>query len=116
MKFESIDEYLGTLEATQREALQKLRTQIVSAAPTAEECFSYGIPAFRQGKVVCGFAAMKNHCGFYVFDGDTVAAFADDLEGYDVSKGTIRFQPEDGLPDELVQKIVKARLAEIAGD
>ena len=117
MKFDSIDTYLANLEdEQQRDALRKLRGQILSAAPEAEECFSYGIPAFRKGKVICGFAAMKQHCGFYVFDGDTITKLEDDLASYDTSKGTIRFQADDGLPDDLVKKIVLTRLAEISDD
>jgi len=45
----------------------------------------------------------------------TVAAFKNELEGYDTSKGTIRFQPDHPLPAALVRKIVKMRIAENAG-
>jgi len=44
----------------------------------------------------------------------TVAAFKNELEGYDTSKGTIRFQPSHPLPATLVRKIVKARIVENA--
>lgn len=79
---------------------------------------SYGIPAFRvgpgKGKVLVGYAAMKAHCGLYVFEGDLVARFAGDLAGFSTAKGTIRFTPEAPLPDTLVRRIVAARLAELA--
>ena len=44
-----IDEYLAPLSDDKRAALEKLRRAIRSAAPRAEECISYQIPAFRLG-------------------------------------------------------------------
>lgn len=115
---ETHDAYLDTLPADQRAALQALRAQIISAAPDAREVFSYGVPAFRvgagKGKVLVGYAAMKAHCGLYVFEGDLVARFAGQLAGFSTDKGTIRFTPDAPLPEALVREIVAARLAEIA--
>ena len=59
----TIDEYLAGLDATNRAALQKVRRAIRAAAPGAEECISYGMPAFRlNGKLIAGFRAAANHC------------------------------------------------------
>jgi hypothetical protein len=48
IKARTIDEYLATLPADQRAALEKLRKAIQAAAPQAEECISYGLAAFRR--------------------------------------------------------------------
>ena len=109
-----VDDYLAKVAAPQRAALESLRRIIRSAAPQAEECISYGVPAFRQGRMLVGFGATANHCSFFLMSGTTVAAFADELAGYDTSKGTIRFTPENPLPAALVRKLFKARLAENA--
>jgi uncharacterized protein YdhG (YjbR/CyaY superfamily) len=109
-------EYLAALPADQRAALRKLRRAILAAAPGAEECISYGLPAFRyQGRVLVGFAAAAKHCSFFPMSRTTVAAFAGELTGYETSKGTIRFQPGKPLPVALVRKLVKHRMAENAG-
>ena len=111
----TIDDYLATVNEDQRAALEKLRKTIKSAAPTAEECLSYQICAFRQNGMLVGFGAAAKHCAFYLMNSTTVAAFQDDLKDYDTSKGTIRFQPDKPLPAALVRKLVKARIAENGG-
>jgi uncharacterized protein YdhG (YjbR/CyaY superfamily) len=111
----SIDEYLATVRDDQRAALEKLRRTIRSAAPGAEECISYGMAAFRHNGMLVGFGATPKHCAFYLMSATTVAAHANDLKGYDTSKGTIRFSPAKPLPASLVKKLVKSRLAENGG-
>lgn len=110
----TIDEYLAALSPDKRAALEKLRRTIRAAAPGAEECISYGLAAFRQDGLLVGLGAAANHCAFYLMSASTLAAYQDDLAGYDTSKGTIRFQADRPLPAALVRKLVKARLAENA--
>jgi len=111
-KPKTIDEYLAALPDRQRVPLAKLRKTIKSVAPEAEESISYGLAAFRQNGMLVGFGASTNHLGFYLMTGSTLKNYEDELNGYDLSKGTIRFQPEKPLPVALVRKLVKARLAE----
>lgn len=88
----TIDEYLAALSDDKRAALEKLRKDIRAAAPRAEECISYQLPAFRlDGTMLVWFGASANHCAFY--PGAVVEAHKDALKDYDTSKGTIRFQP-----------------------
>ena len=109
-KATTIDEYLAALPADKRAALQFVRRAIKAAAPRAEECISYGIPAFRlDGKLLVHFGAAARHCAFY--PGAVVESFRDELRGYDTSKGTIRFQPDAPLPAALVRKLVLAQAA-----
>ena len=106
--------YLAALPASQRAALQKLRSAIKSAAPKAEECISYGLCAFRLERPLVAFAATKTHCAFYLMSGSTIDTHKDLLKNYDTSKGTIRFSPDKPLPASLVKKLVKSRLKENA--
>ena len=42
----TIDDYLATVSEDQRAALEQLRKTIRTSAPKAEECISYGTPAY----------------------------------------------------------------------
>ena len=109
----TIDEYLSAVSDDKRVALERLRKTIHAAAPRAEECISYQLPAFRlDGKVLVWFGAATNHCSF--FPGAVVQNYKDELEDYEISKGTIRFQPDHPIPAALIRKLVKARAAKIA--
>ena len=115
-KARTIDEYLAGLSDDHRAALERLRKTIRAAAPRAEECISYGLPAFRlDGKPLVAFGASANHCAFYPMSSSTVEAHKDELRDFETSKGTIRFQAGKALPAALVRKLVKARIAENAG-
>ena len=106
----TFDTYLAALSPEKRVALQRLRKIIRATAPKAEECISYGIPAFRlNGKFLVGLGASATHCSFY--PGAVLTTLGEKLKGYDTSKGTIRFQPDNPLPSTLVRKLVKARIA-----
>ncbi len=108
----TIDAYLAALSHEKREALEKLRRTIRAAAPTAEECISYGIPAFRLHGMLCGVGATSKHCAFYLMSSSTIEAHQEQLKGFDTSKGTIRFAADKPLPVALVRILVKARIAE----
>jgi uncharacterized protein YdhG (YjbR/CyaY superfamily) len=115
-KPKTIDEYLAGVKPEQRVALERLRQTIRAAEPRAEECISYGIPAFRlDGRPLVFFGAWANHCAFYPGSSVTFKKFQNDLRNFQISKGTIRFSPEKPLPTKLVKKLVKARLAENRG-
>jgi uncharacterized protein YdhG (YjbR/CyaY superfamily) len=108
------DDYLARLPDDKRATLEKIRNAIRAAAPHAEEGMSYGMPAFILGRPIAGYAAHARHCSYHPMSGEIVAALAKDLEGYETTKGGIRFPIGKPLPAALIRKLVKARLAEIA--
>src|SRR5262245_31363440 len=110
-KAETIDAYLTRLPGDKRAALEKIRKLVRAAAPRAEECISYRLPAFRlDGRVLVMFGATVGHCTFYPGSGTAVEAHKQDLKTYETSKGAIRFEPDQGLPASLVRKLVKYRI------
>jgi uncharacterized protein YdhG (YjbR/CyaY superfamily) len=112
-KPETIDEYLASVNSDHRDALQKIRETIRAVAPNAEECISYGIPAFRlNGRSLVFFGAWANHCAFYPGSSTTLKKFRNELRDFQTSKGTLRFSPDKPVPGALVKKLLKARIAE----
>ena len=111
MTSESVDAYLAGLEEPKRSTLEALRRSILAVVPDAEECISYGMPAFRVGgKVVAGFAAFKNHLAYLPHSGEVLAGLGDRLAGYECTKGSLHFPVDEPLPDDLVRSLVNAKL------
>lgn len=112
MTTDEVDAYLAELEEPRRATLEVLRRSILAVVPDAEECISYGMPAFRvEGKVVAGFAAFKNHLAYLPHSGEVLARLGDRLSGYECTKGSLHFPVDEPLPDELVRRLVEAKLA-----
>ena len=96
-----------------REVLVKMRATIRSAVPPeATEIISYGIPAFKDKKVLVWYAAFSGHCSLFP-TAALIERFKDELSGFSVSKGTIQFPLVKPLPLALIKKLVKARVADM---
>ena len=110
MSEREVDEYLAALAEPKRETLERLRNTILEIVPEAEQCISYGMPAFRlDGKVVAGFAAFKHHLSYFPHSGSVLPELTDDLAGYTASKGTLKFAVDKPLPKALVKKLIAVR-------
>ncbi len=109
-----IDSYLRGLDEPERSTLEEIRRCILTAAPDAQECISYGMPAFNVGgKTVAGFAAFKNHLSYLPHSGSVIATLGADLAGYQSTKGSLHFSVDKPLPPDLVTKLVAARMHEL---
>jgi uncharacterized protein YdhG (YjbR/CyaY superfamily) len=113
---ESIEQFLDGVPPDKRRALQHLRDEIRRLVPEATESISYGVPAFKLGgRPLVSFGAARDHCTFYVQSPAVIEAFAQDLAGFRLSKGSVQFSPERPIPADLVRRLVEARIAEVRG-
>jgi uncharacterized protein YdhG (YjbR/CyaY superfamily) len=110
-----VESFLAAVPVEIRAALEKLRQTIRAAAPDAEEGIGYGVPMFKQAGPLVSFGAGKSHCAFYVQSPAVMDAFAEELKGYDTAKGTVRFAVDKPIPDDLVRRLVQARIEENEG-
>ena len=110
----SVDAYLAAQPGPVRRVLETLRRVIQSAAPEAEESFSYGVPAFRVGnRPLMAFGAARDHCALYPMNPAPIEHHRRLLEPFDTSKGTIRFGVSRPLPARVVKTLVQARLRDL---
>jgi uncharacterized protein YdhG (YjbR/CyaY superfamily) len=109
-----MDEYLERLGSAEREALERVRAVVGRVAPEAEEGKSYGMPAFiYQGRPLLGLGAAKKHLSIFPFSPAVVEAVEARLAGFDLAKGTIRFTPDQPVPEDVLEDVVRARREEI---
>jgi uncharacterized protein YdhG (YjbR/CyaY superfamily) len=108
----TINQYLARVPESSRSTLNKMRATIRSAVPKdSAEIISYGIPAFKQKRILVWYAAFSNHCSLFP-TAAIIEKFKSDLKPFSKSKGTIHFPTDKPLPTALIKKLVKARVAQ----
>ena len=111
-----VDEYLASLDEPKRSTLEALRRTILDIIPEAEQCISYGVPAFRlQGKVVAGFAAFKNHLSYLPHSGSVFPVLKGAISQYTTSKGALQFPLDGPLAKALVKRLIAIRKTQALG-
>ena len=114
LKPQNIDEYIAAQDEKIRPRLNEIRAVLQSALPEASERISWSMPTYWKGRNIIHFAAFKKHLGLYP-GGKATEVFAEELAGYDVSKGTIRLPYDRELPVELIRKIAAWCYEQYAG-
>jgi uncharacterized protein YdhG (YjbR/CyaY superfamily) len=110
---EEVEAYLAALPDDIRASLERVRSIIRVTAPECTERVSYRIPIFRLRKDLVDLSAQKNHCSLHSMSPPLMKAMAEELKGVKVSGATIHFTPEDPLPKELIERIVRERMKEV---
>jgi uncharacterized protein YdhG (YjbR/CyaY superfamily) len=111
----TVTDYLAGIEDEDRRlALEHVMSLAREMVPDAEEGRSYGMPALlHRGKPLVAAVAAKRHLSIYPFSGSIVETVAADLEGFSLSSGTIRFDVDRPVPDDVLRRIIELRMAQI---
>lgn len=112
-----IDEHLDKFGAAQRSALAATVATIRAALPEATEVISYGMPTFKiggaKGVAVIGLDGFRRHNSLFPYSGGVLTVFADELAGYEQTKGSVHFAVDRAFPAGLLRRILKERIREI---
>ncbi len=115
MSAEEVTAYIESQTEPKRSTLLAVRASLVEIEPSLEQVIAWNTPQFKfEGKYAVGFAAFKNHLTFSPQSPEVMEALAPELTGYVTSKSSFQFPVDAPLPKDLLVKLVKARLAELA--
>lgn len=110
----SVDDYVAAQPSALTPILERVRATLRKALPDADEVISYQIPAYRlPGGMVIFFAGWKSHYSVYPATAGVLEGLRAELEGYAMSKGTIRFPLTQPVPVRLLTRIAKIRAKEV---
>lgn len=109
--YTTIDEYIACYDDDVQERMKKLRSLILSCSPDITEKISWGMATFVLKGNLVHFAGEKHHIGFHPTP-SAIEAFADRLDDYKYSKGTVQFPYDKPMPYDLIKEMVEFRVAE----
>lgn len=110
-----IDQYISQFPEEVQEILKKIRSLILECAPDAIELMNYGMPGYKLNKKpLVYFAGYKNHLGFYATPSGH-SHFQQKLSRYKQGKGSVQFPLNEEMPYDLIEEMVRYRVAENLG-
>jgi uncharacterized protein YdhG (YjbR/CyaY superfamily) len=118
--FETVDDYIAIQTKEAQIILQELRSIIKEAVPEAVEITNYKVPSFTlipetKSDQQIMIVAYAKQVSFYPFQA-TVDHFSDELKGFELGKGTVKFPFNNPLPKDLIIRMVQFRKDEILKD
>ncbi|MCA0251633.1 MAG: DUF1801 domain-containing protein [Actinobacteria bacterium] len=109
-----LDDYLAELPEPERTAITAVYQRARELVPDAVDGVGYGMPALRyRGKPLLAVMNAKGHIGLYPFSPAALDTVRDDLAGFSLAKGTVRFTAEQPIPADVLERLIAARVAEI---
>lgn len=109
----TVDEYLAALPEDRRAAMAAIRAAIRAGAPDAVEVITYKMPGCKtHGRFLVSYDAFKRHYSLFPASDAVVDGLGAELAPYLAGRGTIRFPADEPIPTDLIERIVRIRVAE----
>jgi uncharacterized protein YdhG (YjbR/CyaY superfamily) len=113
-RFNSVDEYLASLDPTKERTLRSVIDLVLSQFPELESKISWNVPTIhRNGKYVVGVCAYKHHLTFSPWSSRVIEDFKVRLGTLVLLKKGFQIPVDWEIDRELVKDLVRARLAEL---
>jgi uncharacterized protein YdhG (YjbR/CyaY superfamily) len=115
LKPATVAEYVAAFPEDRRAGIEDLRRTVTAAAPEAEECIAYDMPAYRLGgRFMVSFGAYKKHYSLFPASQVVLDTLGDEAARYAKGRGTFQFPANEPLPLDLIARIVRIRHEETA--
>lgn len=113
-KFNSVREYCASLDPIKEKTLGAVIDLILTRFPELESKISWNVPTIhRDGKYVVGICAYKNHLTFSPWSPRVLEDFKVRLGKFVLFKNCFQIPVDWEVDSELVEDLVRARLAEL---
>lgn len=109
-----VTDYVAGLDGQRRALVERLLARVPDLVPLVEEGRSYGLAAYRyRGRPLVSVVAAASGYTVYPFSSEVTASVLATLDGFDATKGGIRFTDDRPVPDAAFDALVRERQAEI---
>ena len=113
-RFNSVEEYLVSMDPTKERTLRSVIDLILTQFPQLESKISWNVPTIhRNGKYVVGVCAYKHHLTFSPWSPRVIEDFKVRLGTFVVWKKCFQIPVDWKIDRKLVKDLVRARLAEL---
>lgn len=109
-----IRKYYSDESAKRIKVIEDLWEYAKTLEPRATEGLSYGLPALKlDGRPLIGFSIAKEHMTVYPFSPKVITALKPELDGYNYSKGLIRFTEAKPISKDIIAALIDLREEEL---
>jgi uncharacterized protein YdhG (YjbR/CyaY superfamily) len=109
-----VTSYIEAQDEPKRSTLFAMRQLIMQIEPGLEQVIAWKSAMFKfDGKFVMGLCAHKNHLSCNPQSTEVIHSLTSELTNYVVSKSSFQFGVDQVLPRDLVEKLIRARIAEL---